>query len=50
MGYGLVQAAGEYLDHARGFRNSDTHLGRTLLRPEPLKVKAVKLVRQVASV
>lgn len=49
-GYGLVQAAGEYLDHARGFRNSDTYLGRTLLRPEPLKAKAVKLVREVAKV
>jgi hypothetical protein len=44
-GLGLVDAAVEYLDHARGYRNSDTYLGRTLLRPEPLKAKAVALVR-----
>lgn len=46
--YGLVQAGTEYLDHIRGYRNSDTYLGRTLLRPEPLKAKLVKLVRELA--
>ena len=41
--YGLVQAAGEYLDHVRGYRSHDSSLGRTLLRPEPLKAKAVAI-------
>lgn len=44
---GIVDASVEYLDHVRGYRSSDTYLGRTLLRPEPLKAKAVNLVRQV---
>lgn len=46
--YGLVQAAGEYLDHVRRYRSTDTYLGRTLLRPEPLKAKAAQLAREVA--
>jgi hypothetical protein len=46
-GLGLVDASVEYLDHVRGFRNQDTYLGRTLLRPEPLKAKAVSLVREL---
>lgn len=49
-GLGLVNAAVEYLDHLRGYRNSDTLLGRQLLGTEPLKAKAVKLVRELASV
>lgn len=47
-GYGLVQAAGEYLDHARRSRSWETKLGRTLMRPEPLKAKALTLVRELA--
>ncbi len=47
---GLVDTAVEYLDHVRGYRNRDTYLGRTLLRPEPLKAKAVALAREVCSV
>lgn len=43
---GLVDASVEYLDHVRGYRNSDTYLGRTLLRPEPLKARAVMLARE----
>ena len=46
----LVNTAIEYLDHARGYRNSDTYLGRTILKPEPLKAKAIKLAREVCSV
>lgn len=46
--YGLVQAAGEYLDHVRAYRSRDTYLGRTLLKPEPLKGKAMRLALQVA--
>ena len=47
--YGLVQAAGEYLDHVRAARSWETRLNRTLLRPEPLKAKALTLVRQVCA-
>ena len=45
--YGLVEAAGEYLDHVRRYRSRDTHLTRTLLKPEPLKAKAIQLAREV---
>jgi phage/plasmid-like protein (TIGR03299 family) len=47
-GYGLVQAAGEYLDHVRRARTWETRLGRTLIRPEPLKAKALALVREIS--
>lgn len=46
-GLGLVNAAVEYLDHVRGFRNADTYMGRQILSAEPLKAKAVKLVREL---
>jgi phage/plasmid-like protein (TIGR03299 family) len=46
-GYGLVQAAGEYLDHVRNARSWETRLNRTLIRPEPLKHRALSLVREV---
>lgn len=48
-GYGLVQAAGEYLDHARSSRSWETKLNRTLLNPETLKGKAVQIVRELTS-
>lgn len=48
-GLGLVNAAVEYLDHVRGFRSTDTYLGRQILRPESLKAKAVTLVRELAN-
>lgn len=47
--YGLVNAAGEYLDHARQSRSWETKLNRTLLTPETLKGKAVKLVREITA-
>jgi phage/plasmid-like protein (TIGR03299 family) len=53
--YGLVQAAGEYLDYARSTRNTqgrapwEATLNRTLIKPEPLKAKALKLAREVAT-
>jgi len=47
-GYGLFQAAGEYLDHVRGFRNRDTYLGRTVLSADRNKTRALELVRKVA--
>lgn len=48
--YGLVTAGVEYLDHLRGYRNSDTYLGRTLLRDEALKARLVPMVREVVGV
>jgi phage/plasmid-like protein (TIGR03299 family) len=45
--YGLIQGAGEYLDHVRTARTWETKLGRTLLRPEPLKAKALTIVREL---
>jgi phage/plasmid-like protein (TIGR03299 family) len=45
--YGLVQAAGEYLDHVRTARSWETRLNRTLIRPEPLKHRALTLARNV---
>lgn len=47
--YGLVQAAGEYLDHERKARSDATKFGRQLLRAEPLKAKAVSLVREIVA-
>jgi phage/plasmid-like protein (TIGR03299 family) len=47
--YGLMQAAGEYLDHVRTARSWETRLNRTLIRPEPLKHRALSLIREVAS-
>jgi phage/plasmid-like protein (TIGR03299 family) len=47
--YGLVQAAGEYLDHLRPFRSSDTYLARTMFTPEPIKPAVIKLVRELAT-
>lgn len=44
---GLVNTAVEYLDHARGYRNTDTLLGRTILKPEAMKAKAVKIAKAV---
>lgn len=46
---GLVQAAGEYLDHARDAQSWETKVKRTLIRPEPLKRKAAKLALEVAA-
>lgn len=47
--YKLVQAAGEYLDHVRPFRSSDTYLARTMLAPEPFKAGAIRLAREVCN-
>jgi hypothetical protein len=48
--YGLVQAAGEYLDHVRAARTWESKMNRSLLRAEPLKAKATVLAREVALV
>jgi phage/plasmid-like protein (TIGR03299 family) len=47
---GLVNASIEYLDHVRGFQSQNTYMGRQILRAEPLKAKAIKLVRELVSV
>jgi phage/plasmid-like protein (TIGR03299 family) len=47
--YGLMQAAGEYLDHVRNARSWETRLNRTLIRPEPLKHRALSLIREVVT-
>jgi phage/plasmid-like protein (TIGR03299 family) len=47
--YGLVQGAGEYLDHVRSAKTWETKLGRTLLRPESMKHTAMKLALEVAT-
>lgn len=47
--YGLVQAAGEYLDHLRPFRSRDTYLSRTMFQPEPVKGGVIRLVRELAT-
>lgn len=44
---GLVNASIEYLDHVRGFQNRSTYMGRHILSAEPLKAKAVRLVREL---
>jgi len=46
---GLLDASVEYLDHVRGYRNRDTYMGRTLLKPEPMKARALTLVREHCS-
>lgn len=48
--YGLYQAAGEYLDHYRSVHTLDSYIGRTLLKAEPAKAKAMKLAKEAASV
>lgn len=45
--WGLVQASTEYLDHARAFRSADTYLGRSILRAEPAKARALTVAREV---
>jgi phage/plasmid-like protein (TIGR03299 family) len=47
--YGLLQTATEYLDHVRGFKSRDSYMGRTLLKPEAMKAKALGLVRDVCA-
>lgn len=46
--YGLVQASVEYLDHVRRANSWETKLGRSLMRPEPLKQRALALATSIA--
>lgn len=45
--YGLLQAAGEYADHVRTARTWETRLGRSLLKHEPLKRRAINIIDHV---
>lgn len=47
---GLFNASVEFLDHVRGFQNATTYMGRQLLRPEPLKAKALADIRQLVGI
>jgi phage/plasmid-like protein (TIGR03299 family) len=47
-GYGLVQAAGEYLDHVRTARTAESKFGRSLLYSEGAKGNAVRIVKELA--
>lgn len=41
--YGLMQAGGEYLDHDRKYKNTETLMGRTIFSSEKLKTRAKNL-------
>jgi phage/plasmid-like protein (TIGR03299 family) len=47
--YGLVQAAGEYLDHVRTVKTYSSYVNRTLLSAEKLKYRAKRLALAVAA-
>src|SRR5262245_37871953 len=47
-GYGLFQAAIEYLDHGRKAQSIGSKFGRSVLRQEPAKEKLVKLIHACA--
>lgn len=43
---GVYNASLEFLDHIRTYQSRDTYLGRTVLKAEPMKTKALTLVRK----
>jgi len=45
--YGMLQAAGEYLDHVRTARSWETKLNRSMLTPEPAKARALSILIEV---
>lgn len=47
--YGVVQAAGEYLDHLRPYRSADTYLARTMFHSDPTKGGVLQLVKEIAA-
>lgn len=47
---GLFNASVEFADHLRGFRNRETYMGRQILSAEPMKAKALTLVRSLVAV
>jgi phage/plasmid-like protein (TIGR03299 family) len=49
-GYGLLMATTEWSDHYRTAQTPDTYVSRQLLRVEEPKAKAVRVLRQMASI
>ncbi len=47
--YGAVQAASEWASYIRGTRGTDSLLNRCIMKSDPLKRKAVSLVREIAA-
>lgn len=47
--WGLVQAVGEYLDHGREYRTKESYVGRSLLKPEKGKNKAMQLIHKITN-
>lgn len=45
--YGLMLAGGEYLDHIRGYRNTNTYFGRSMLTHEGEKAKMMKMIQAI---
>lgn len=45
--YGCLMAATEYLDHVRRAKNGQTKFRRTMLRQEPLKERALVIIREL---
>lgn len=45
--WGVVSAAGEYLDHKRTFRTPQTYVSRTMLKPEYGKHQAMELIADI---
>ena len=48
--YGLLQAAGEWADHYRRFRSTDTYVTRNLTTKEPMKARAFRLTKEMAGI
>lgn len=45
--WGVINAAGEYLDHKRRYRTPETYVARTMLKSEDGKHKAMELIADV---
>lgn len=48
--WGLIQAAGEFADHDRKTVSTETYFSRTMINKEPLKLAAVRIAREAATV
>lgn len=47
--YGLMQAAGEFMDHHREARNPESYFTRTVIDCDPLKTTAYVMARELAN-
>ena len=48
--YGLLQASGEWCDHFRAYRKTDTYVTRNLVTWEPMKARAMRLTKDLAGI